>query len=133
MPGSGSQADNRDDRRLSPIEVEFAEMFESWDITLPGGAVAARDNGSLLKDGWSIRYIFGEREGESFLEYYATHHMTNDRHGRIYDSGRHEGLEALKDFIVYDPRKSISKEEVEKEVFTTNRRIMKDLKGLGLR
>ena len=56
-----------------------------WKIELPPGAEDTGDRGTIFKAGWTINYLFGH-DGEKYIEFYATHRMTNDRRHRIYDS-----------------------------------------------
>jgi hypothetical protein len=49
-----------------------------------------RPNG--LRRGWHVGYVWGREGGEEYLEVLAQHRMTNDRHFRLFASGRHETL-----------------------------------------
>ena len=85
---------------VDEIERVFNEMFEEWGIELPREDVAERRRGKITREGWAIWYVFGEDEGGEFMDYYASHRMTNDRHVRIRAGGECEGLEALMDMRV---------------------------------
>ena len=82
---------------MTNIETTFARTFENWDIKLPPDAFAMKQPGTIHKAGWTIRYVFDE----DYLDYYATHRMTNDRHVRIHADGHSAVLESPQDFIVY--------------------------------
>ena len=114
------------------IEGKFAEIFSTWGVELPPGAVSNRANGVIQKDGWTIRFIFGSQAGENFLEYYATHRMTSDTRKRIYESGRVETLEAIQSLFVYRPGSDVDKEQAEKTPLENNRRIAEELTNLKL-
>lgn len=96
---------------MSKIEAIFAERFAHWKILLPPELVLRGDAGTLSQQGWSIQWVFGEDpEQGRYLDYYATHRMTNDRHCRLYESGVVEDLPAMMDFIIY-PEGATEEEE----------------------
>lgn len=94
---------------MNEIEKIFNLHFANWDIQLPLEDIAQRRAGTIQKAGWTIRYLFGTHEDSEYLDYYAVHRMTNDRHVRIYADGRKEGLEMPREFIAY--RKDADAEE----------------------
>jgi hypothetical protein len=95
---------------ISRIETMFAEQFSHWKIRLPQIAVQTRRSGSLYRRGWHISWVFGEDAARGpYLDYYARHRMTNDRHVRFYESGEVEDLPAIPDFMIVPP--DVSPEE----------------------
>ena len=84
--------------RLAQI---FEAYFGQWDIRLPAEALATRQPGQLQMAGWTIHYLFGSDERGDYLDFYATHRMTNDRHVRIRMSGETEMLPTILDEICY--------------------------------
>ena len=114
------------------IAQTFAESFATWDIALPEGAVERGEPGLIRKAGWTIRYIFGADEEGSYLEYYATHRMTNDTRIRIYGSGRTKALDAIWELYMWDPKVPGDEERAQQEYHDHNRRIAEELKELGL-
>ncbi len=68
----------------------FARYFSNWGIELPEDDVAQRKRGKLFEAGWSVRWIFGSDERGEYLDFYATHRMTNDRHLRLHENGEEE-------------------------------------------
>lgn len=82
------------------IEGYFARHFANWEIRLPPEVVAERRAGHIFEHGWHIGYIWGCEDGDEYLEFLAQHRMTNDRHLRIYESGRVEHLEVAMPFVV---------------------------------
>ena len=56
--------------------------------------------------------MFGENGRGNYLEFYATHRMTNDRHVRIYSTGETEYLPAILGMVIY-PAKASDKEKKE--------------------
>ncbi|MEA4908732.1 MAG: hypothetical protein GYA17_13430 [Chloroflexi bacterium] len=79
----------------------FAAYFDQWGIQLPEGALQRSQPGRLTAGGWTVRYLPGEDERGRYLDFYATHRMTNDRHVRIYASGETEMLPAYLEHVIY--------------------------------
>lgn len=118
---------------VDEIEGQFAKEFEHWGITLPKADVEGRQGGHIFDSGWHIGYVWGEDAGEEYLEYLAQHRMTNDRHVRIWASGRTERLPAQELGYVLDPDATAEEEErAREEYFTRNREIADELRALGL-
>ncbi len=68
--------------RIRRIEAAFAEDFFHWGITLPPDDVRQRRQGEIAAAGWAIWYLFDSDERGEYLDYYASHRMTSDRHVR---------------------------------------------------
>lgn len=62
---------------------------------LPNDIESRWHRGQIAKQGWTIKFLFGEDAKGKFLDYYASHRMTNDRHVRIRSDGSEEILPAL--------------------------------------
>jgi hypothetical protein len=115
------------------IEKYFAEYFEQWSISLPPDSVTARSPGHIFEHGWHIGYLWGTENGEEYLEALAQHRMTNDRHFRVFASGRVEELPAPQEFFAYGPNATDEeKEQAELKYVEYNRRIHAELRDLGL-
>ena len=114
------------------MEERFAEYFANWNIRLPVGAVQLREPGAVQQDGWTIRYVFGNDAVGPYLEFYATHRMTNDRRTRIYASGEAEHLEAFQTMYGYDPKIPGDEKRAARENRRRNTRITKELEAHGL-
>lgn len=127
----GSTWASSEDVSVSEIDRKFVEYFANWDIHLPPGAEAAMRRGSIHKAGWAINYIFGDDE-ERYVEFYASHRMTNDRRHRIYASGRVETLDAIQEMYMYDPKVAGSEEQSKRKYLEDNQRIAEELRQLGL-
>jgi hypothetical protein len=82
---------------MNPLARLFAAEFEPWNIELPESDVAEKRRGEIRKAGWAIQYQFGSDAGREYLDYYAIHRMTNDRHVRLYADGTTVLLPALPD------------------------------------
>jgi hypothetical protein len=117
---------------MNRIAEEFAKYFERWEITLPADAIKDRRPGRVQSQGWTVQYQFGSYEQDEFLDFYATHRMTNDRHVRIYASGEIEPLSAYLDFIIYPKDASEEqKKQVDREYRKYNEQVEEELKRKG--
>jgi len=118
---------------MNGIELQFNDYFAHWEICLPSEDVANRRKGRIFKAGWAIWYLFGSDKRGEFLDFYASHRMTNDRHVRLYADGTSEGLPTITEFRVCsnDPEED---KRLEAEYFAENRRISEllEAKGFGL-
>ncbi len=113
---------------MNRIAEVFNQTFAHWQITLPADSIKSRQRGEIRAEGWTIRYLFGEDENGEYLDYYASHRMTNDRHVRIYASGSVEQLEAIQEFMIF-PAGSTKEQEkdIERKYFEENQRIHSEL------
>ena len=117
---------------LAAIANTFAQYFQHWNIQLPLEDMETRRPGKILQQGWVIEYVFGSTEDEEFLDFYAGHRMTNDRHVRIFANGRAEGLEAMQDSYGYPANADeATRRKAEDEFFTFNRAVFARLKAKG--
>ena len=100
------------------IESTFAKSFAHWDITLPEEDIKDKRNGHIQSEGWLIQYCFGKDENGEYLDYYATHKMTDDSHIRIYADGTQETLPTLSRPLQHndDPTKQLQEEHNLKEM-----------------
>lgn len=75
------------DERGAVMASEFAGRFRHFGIDLPPNDVQTRRRGRIGENGWVIWYAFGiDAEGE-FLDYYASHRLTDDIHRRVRPDG----------------------------------------------
>lgn len=118
---------------MKDLEATFNSSFSHWEIRLPPDALTRRQPGTIIQAGWAIWYLFGSDERGNYLDYYASHRMTNDRHVRIYADGVREGLPTIQEFRLCsrDPEEDAS---LEREYFAKNQEVAKMLeeKGFGL-
>jgi hypothetical protein len=121
-------------RKPEPSEIrnKFSEYFKRWDINLPRGAVASARRGLIYKAGWTIRYLFGKDAGETYIEFYAIHRMTDDTRRRIYESGRVEDLATIEPRYIYDAKVPGDEERAKREHREHNDRVAEELRELGL-
>jgi hypothetical protein len=118
---------------VSTIELAFATDFSHWGITLPPENVRERRRGKIVAAGWTIWYLFGHDERGEYLDYYASHRMTNDRHLRIYESGQVESLPAINSMRLAssDPEEDARLEAEHREEQSKVARILEE-KGFGI-
>lgn len=118
---------------MKKIESEFNRTFAKWEIRLPPAGLQRRERGKIVQAGWAIWYLFSSDEHGEYLDYYASHRMTDDRHVRIYSDGRVESLPAIDTFVLTssDPEEAA---RLEAEEHARNREISELLaeKGFGL-
>lgn len=117
---------------LALIKKSFDQYFLNWEIVLPEGNLTNRLAGNILKAGWTIRYNFGMEHGREYLEFYAVHRMTDDRHSKIYDDGEIVDLDAISSMILYNPKIPGDEEQQSRINCERNKRIYKELQDKGL-
>lgn len=110
--------------------AQFNKTFSHWEIALPSDIDSPMERGQIVKRGWTIKFLFGEDCNGKFLDYYAAHRMTNDRHVRIRQDGAQESLPALDGMrICYkDPERDA---RAEREWIEKTNRVWKMLEGKG--
>jgi hypothetical protein len=116
------------DIKMDLITNEFNKYFSKWKITLPEENIQKHQKGSIFQGGWKINFVFGIKDDAEYLEYYAIHRMTNDRHIIIYDNGEKEQLECLEPPLEYSP----GIDERQREHNKHNRRVKEELSYKGL-
>jgi hypothetical protein len=112
---------------------QFRRDFSRWAIELPQEAVAQHRRGRINAEGWAIWYLFGVNERGEYLDYYAAHRMTDDRHVRIYADGEREDLPTIQSFrpCSDDPAED---RRLDAEFVAENQRVaaLLEAKGVGL-
>lgn len=108
------------------IKQVFDGEFRDWNIVLPDADLKGRRKGSIAKAGWSINYRFGTEGGVEYIEYFASHRMTNDTLNRIYENGAREMIGYCQVFYAADDP------EAERAYFTHNREFYEEVKRRGL-
>ena len=111
----------------------FSRDFSHWAIRLPPEDVVNRRRGRIDQEGWTIWYLFGGDDRGEYLDYYAAHRMTDDRHVRIYASGEREELPTIQSFrpCSDDP---VEDQRLADELFAKNQHVaaLLESKGFGL-
>lgn len=115
---------------MREIEARFQDTFAPWGITLPPDHVRERRRGKIVEAGWAIWYLFGSDERGEYLDYYASHRMTNDRHIRIREDGAEEHLPTVSTMRItsQDPEEDA---RLAAEHLDENRRVARMLEGKG--
>lgn len=88
---------------MKEIKDFFDDYFHAWGIVLPQDELDRHDPemvAQICKAGWTIRYRFRTQGGKWFMDFYASHRMTNDRHQRVWEDGTTEGLPVPDDFLL---------------------------------
>ncbi len=118
---------------MEEIESQFKETFSHWNISLPPEAIASRRRGKIVKSGWVIWYLFGSDERGEYLDYYASHRLTTDRHVRVYVNGNEERLPTIQSMrmVSHDPEEDA---RLEADYFARNQKAARMLeeKGFGM-
>ena len=110
--------------------VNFNRSFEIWGIELPEEAVRNQQRGKIVKRGWAIWYLFGGDDAGEYLDYYASHRMTNDRHARLYADGSSKSLDSYCSMrrVSDDPEEN---KRLENEFWEHNERVSRELEAKG--
>lgn len=111
---------------LRTIKQIFDNYYLTWDIVLPAENLSERRRGSIVKNGWTINYLYGVAEGIEYLEYFASHRMTNDTLNRIYADGREELIGYCQEFYV------AGNEQAKQEYLQHNHEFYEEVKRKGL-
>ncbi|MCY3885211.1 MAG: hypothetical protein OXG24_09915 [Gammaproteobacteria bacterium] len=76
------------------MDYRIPTFNKRWNLTLPVDIESDR-RGYSVKQDWCIKFLFGEDTNGKYLDYYATHRVTNDRHIRIRTDRTEERLPTL--------------------------------------
>lgn len=111
----------------------FNDYFRNWNIRISPGHVRDGNRDSIEARGWRINYLVDtDADGKLFLEFYATHRMTDDRHVRISSSGDVEDLDAITSMVFFDPNVAGDQERASRKNIEHNRKITAELEAKGL-
>ena len=115
----------------------FNEYFANWNIELSDDAVLDLDKGKIIQivaAGWTIKVLFGEDVQGKYMDFYAGHRMTNDRHVRVRGDGSTKWLPTLSEMRL-SSHDSEEDERLEQEFRDANLQVMNLLekKGFGIR
>jgi hypothetical protein len=117
---------------MERIAQAFRDDFAHWGLEIPPVSLASRTPGFIQAAGWLIQFVFGSDCLGEYLDYYASHRMTDDRHVRLYETGRQQNLASLQSFFVTssDPLEAKRREAA---YLRRNRRVVRQLaaKGFG--
>lgn len=111
---------------LQTIKKIFDKNFAAWDLVLPEASLREQTPGSISQSGWTINYRYGRDHDQPYLEYFATHRMTNDTLNRIYADGREELLGFCQEFYL------AGDVQAQQQYYQHNRRFYEDVEKRGL-
>lgn len=115
---------------MDRIARAFRADFAHWGIEIPPASLASREPGFIQAAGWLIQFTFGRDSRGEYLDYYASHRMTDDSHVRLYAAGRRQYLASLASFFVtsLDPTEA---KRLKAAYLRRNRRIARRLAAKG--
>jgi len=118
--------DTKPKEDLGRVAAAFEADFEHWRLSIPERHLTDRRPGFVEDQGWLIQFTFGRDALGEYLDYYAAHRMTDDRHNRLYVSGYRRGLAALAGMCMTsrDPEEAA---KLEAAYFRRNRRVARAL------
>lgn len=129
-PGTAPPSGTKEAELIARV---FNSYFCKFHIEITPQDVRAGYRASIADRGWGIHYVVdADDAGQLYLEFYATHRMTNDRHVRISSTGQLEQLDAINGMVFYDPNVGGDKERASRENIERNRRVAADLEAKGL-
>ena len=115
------------------IAKSFNGYFGNFDIRIEAGDVVVGSRQEIRRRGWWIAFrVLPDDAGFPSLEFYATHRMTNDRHGRIWADGHIDELDAIRELYGYDPKVPGSEDAAKREYLRHNQTVAEDLRAAGL-
>lgn len=115
---------------LPKIEAGFNASFAQWQIRLPAAAIASRRRGRIQQAGWLIWYLFDTDEQGEYLDYYASHRLSDDLHVRMRADGGREDLPALRRGF-YTSRNPGEAARLEAECYAQNQLVAELLAAKG--
>jgi hypothetical protein len=135
-PGETNLADHemrRTEEAQERIAEAFNRYFGQFGIRIVSEDAAVGTRRSIGAKGWRIQYcVDADDSGLPSLEYYAQHRMTNDRHVLIWADGYRQHLEAMEDFITYDPNIPGAREAAHQARREHDRAVEKQLRARGI-
>lgn len=117
---------------MDNIKKTFCKKFEPWNITINENEVFVGNKKTIPSRACHVKYSIQENEKGIFLEYYGIHSSKEHLHGRIYQDGKEEELEVLRQYIAYSPSVPGDRERSDLDFEKYNRRVMSELKQKGL-
>jgi hypothetical protein len=121
------------DEQIAALEERFAERMGGTGIRLPSGAAQRREPGHIFERGWHISYLWGQEDGEEYLELLVQGFAIDDAHVRWWASGREERLPAPDEWIAIPPSASSAEiSDATAAVGAGNKTIYDELRERGL-
>ena len=118
---------------MQQIKNLFERIFAPWQITIEDKDLFIGNRKTISDyNNWRIKWVLGNDSRGTYLEYYAINANRGHLHGRIYEDGKEEKLEVLKEYIVYSPTIPGDRERSAQEFEIYNKRLIKTLEEKGL-
>lgn len=118
---------------MQQIKTLFERIFSPWQITIEDKDLFIGNRQTVSNGGeWRIKWVMGKDEKGAYLEYYGINTRRGHLHGRIYEDGREEKLDVLKEYIVYSPSIPGDRERSTREFEMYNKKLIKKLKEKGI-
>ncbi|WP_054741674.1 hypothetical protein [Cellulosilyticum ruminicola] len=118
---------------MQEIKNLFERIFAPWQITIEDKELFVGNRRTIADcNNWRIKWVVGNNDKGNYLEYYAINSTRGHLHGRIYENGKEEKLEVLKEYIVYSPTIPGDREKSAQEFEIYNKRLIKYLEEKGL-
>lgn len=114
------------------IKQLFCKKFAPWKITIKEEEIFVGNKKKIPHQEWNIKWVVRKDNKGLFLEYYGIHKSQGHLHGRIYTSGEEEKLDVLKQYITYAPSVLGDREKSAREFESHNKKLMIELKEIGL-
>jgi hypothetical protein len=114
--------------------AQFNDYFKHWQITLPEAEMEIPETPVRIShSGWMITMIFGSEHDLPWMEIYAVHRMTNDRHIRFHVDREYDVLPAL-DEPVFIPEGASEEDEktIKQAAILRHRMLSRELESIGL-
>lgn len=112
----------------------FNRDFGNWDIELPDEALTKDDVWLIVQRGWTIwtRFDSSDEDQREYLDYYAIHRMTNDRHVRLYSNGDVKALPTMSQgYVIPNGASKEEQEELEAKYTAYNQSVEELLNEKG--
>jgi hypothetical protein len=110
---------------LQRIKQVFDARYAPWDIVLPVEQMHDQPRGTLQQAGWTIHFHYICADEDAYLDYFASHRMTNDTLNRIDASGHEEVLGYCQEFYLAD------NPQAEQDYREHNRRFYEQVRAYG--
>ncbi len=116
------------------LRQRFNQDFENWNIELSPEAMSVGTIWLIVQQGWTIwtRFDINADDSREYLDYYAMHRMTNDRHVRLYADGDMQGLPTMSEgYVIPRGATNQDEEEIRREYLAYNQSVQKLLEEKG--
>ena len=113
----------------------FNDYFSHWKIELSDVSIRDLNQGKIVQivqAGWTIKVLFDDDAQGKYMDFYAAHRMTNDRHVCVHIDGSVQNLPALLEGRICSDDVQ-EDERLEQKFKAANRKIMKLLNEKGFR